>query len=138
MGWGEEVHVAEKRKLWLGWVAFAAVMMFMSGLFNAITGLTAVFSDEVYIGPHDGVLVLDLTAWGWVHVLLGTLMVATAAMLLFGAMWARLVTVVLVCLNMVTQLSVLPAYPFWGLLLIAVDILVVWTIIVHGDEIADA
>ena len=55
-----------------------------------------------------------------------------------GAMWARVVGTGVVMLNMVTQLIFLPAYPFWGLLIIALDVLVLWAIIVHGSEVKDA
>lgn len=123
--------------LWVGWIAFAGFMMVMTGLFNLISGLTAVFSDKVYIGgPRVGTLVLDVTGWGWVHVILGLVLVATGVALLMGQWWARAAAIGFVALNLITQMALLPAYPFWALLTIAVDILVVWAITVHGDELA--
>jgi hypothetical protein len=34
------------------------------------------------------------------------------------------------------QLSVHPYYPFWSLLIIAMDVFVIWAIAAHGREVA--
>ena len=70
-----------------------------------------------------------ITGWGGM---------ATGAALSSGATWARLVAVIVVVLNLVAQLVVMPAYPFWAMLIIAVDVLVIWAIIVHGEELTSA
>jgi hypothetical protein len=117
---------------WVGWIAFAAVMMMLSGFFNIIDGLSAVFSDKVFVA--GGALVLDLTAWGWWHTFLGVVLIAAGFGLLRGAFWANLTAIVVVVINAITQAIFLPAYPGWSLLVIAVDALVLWALIVHGDE----
>lgn len=121
--------------LWVGWIAFAAVMISLSGLFNAISGLAAVFSDDLFTVTPRGVLVLDVTGWGWVHLVLGVGLLATGVGTLLGSMVARMAALVLVALNMVSQLLLMPAYPFWSIVVIAMDILVIWAITVHGEEI---
>lgn len=123
---------------WVGWIAFGAVMMMMLGVLNAISGLAAIFNDALFVSSSRGVLVFNLTTWGWIHLILGLVVVATGFALMSGAMWARVVGTGVVMLNMVTQLIFLPAYPFWGLLIIALDVLVLWAIIVHGSEVKDA
>jgi hypothetical protein len=119
---------------WVGWVAFGAAMMMMLGIFNAINGLAAIFSDDIFVTGEQGALVLDLTAWGWIHLLLGLAVAGTGLALMTGATWARIVGATLVMINMVTQLAFLPAYPFWSILIITLDVLVLWAIIVHGEE----
>jgi len=119
---------------WVGWIAFAAAIMIMAGIFNAINGLAAIFEDQVFVAGAENVIVLDVTSWGWIHLILGAAVVATGVALMTGATWARVVGAVLVMLNMATQLVFLPAYPFWSTLIIALDILVLWAIIVHGSE----
>ena len=123
---------------WVGWVAFAAVMLMVTGLFNVITGFAGILEDEIYVTGARGALVFDVTAWGWIQFVLGIVMMATGAALSSGATWARLVAVVVVVLNLVAQLVVMPAYPFWAMLIIAVDVLVIWAIIVHGEELTSA
>jgi hypothetical protein len=122
---------------WVGWIAFGAVMMMMLGVLNAISGIAAIFNDAVFITGSRGAVIFDVTTWGWIHLILGLLVIGTGLALMTGAMWARVVGTGLVMLNMVTQLIFLPAYPFWGLLIIAVDVLVLWAIIVHGSEMKE-
>jgi hypothetical protein len=118
----------------VGWVAFAAVMMIIVGAFNALTGLVAVFTDDVYVAGARNIVVLDVTTWGWVHIALGIGLVVAGAFLAQGALWARIVATILVMINMFSQMMLLPAYPFWALVIIVVDVLVLWAIVVHGDE----
>jgi hypothetical protein len=120
---------------WVGWLWFAAAMMIMMGSFNAIAGLVALFEDQYYrIGPQ-GLLVFDLTQWGWILLVFGALAVAAGVALFSGALWARIVTVALASINMLAQMAFMPVQPVWALITIAVDVLVIWAVIVHGDEL---
>lgn len=123
-----------QRTGWVGWIAYAAVMMIILGAFNAVTGLTAIFSDDIYVRGANTVVVLDVGTWGWVHLVLGVAVAVTGFSLFKGALWATVVAILLVMLNMVTQMLMLPAYPFWSMLIIVVDALVLWALLVHGDE----
>lgn len=120
---------------WVGWIAFAATMLFIVGSFNIIDGLVALAKDEVFVNTDRTVLLFDLTTWGWIHLVLGILQVAVAAALLKGAVWGQLVAIVLVTLNAVAQLTFLGAYPLWATIVIAFDVVTLWALVVHGDEI---
>jgi hypothetical protein len=119
---------------WVGWIAFAAVMMMVAGFFNIIDGLAAVFSDDVFVRGSAGIVVLDLTAWGWWHAFWGLVLLAAGLALFQGAFWARLTAIAVVVVNAITQAIFLPAYPVWSVLIITVDALVLWALMVHGDE----
>ena len=119
---------------WVGWIAFAGMMMLMVGVFNIISGMAAVFNDEIFVTAGNLTVLLDVTTWGWVHIVLGLALVGTGLALASGQTWARVVGVVLVMVNMASQLVALPAYPWWAMIVIAVDVIVLWAIIVHGDE----
>lgn len=121
---------------WLGPIAFAAVMIAMAGLFNVISGSVALFSDDIFVVGPRGALVLNATGWGWVHLLFGIMLVATGVGVLMGALWAQLVAIVLVAVNMCSQLLLLPAYPLWSVVIIAVDALALWALMMHSDEVA--
>lgn len=124
---------------WAGWHGFAAVMLFIIGLFNAFDGLIAVLNDEILLGSGKRVtVVLDITQWGWVHIGLGLVLAAAGIALFFGKLWARVVAVIAVAVNMVTQMMNVPIYPFWSLLIIALDVLIIWALTVHGDAMANA
>jgi hypothetical protein len=120
---------------WMGWILFAATMMLMLGIFHAIQGLVALFRDEYYLVGKNGLtLHVDYTTWGWIHLVLGVLVAAAGAGLLVAQMWARIVGVVVALASAVLNIAFLAAYPVWSTIMIALDILVIWAITVHGRE----
>ncbi|MDF2710513.1 MAG: hypothetical protein K0R62_6165 [Nonomuraea muscovyensis] len=119
---------------WVGWVWFAGIMLILSGLFNAISGLYGIFYRAVYVQTAGSLLVFDVTGWGWIHLLLGLVLIATGIAVSIGQTWARVVAVVLVMLNALTQLIWISVNPWWSLAVIAVDVLVLYALIVHGRE----
>jgi hypothetical protein len=127
----------EPRSMWAGWMVFGGAMLVMLGFFNAIEGLTALFNDEYYLRSPQGLLVFDITGWGWVHLIVGVLAVVVGLGVFTGAGWARVCGAILCGFNALTQLVFLSAYPVWGILVIALDVLVIWALIVHGDEARD-
>jgi hypothetical protein len=122
---------------WVGWVVLASVLLCLAGVFNFMTGLVAVFSDKVYVQGDVANVVLDVTGWGWFHIIWGLVLFGTGMCLYAGQTWARILAIVVVAVNMITQLLEMPAYPLWSLVIFAVDLLIIWAIIVHGDEIKD-
>lgn len=130
-------HSPRPATWWLGPIAFAATMITLAGLFNLISGLSAIFSDRLFVVGAQGALVLNVTGWGWVHLLFGIMLVATGIGVLLGVLWAQLGAIVLVVVNMCSQLLLLPAYPLWSLVIIAVDAVVLWALMVHSPEVAD-
>lgn len=120
--------------LWVGWIWFAGVMMVMIGVFNVIEGLVALFNRVYYAVSPENLLVFNLSGWGWVHIVVGVLVLLTGITLFSGAGWARVVTVVLAALNAVAQLAFVPVYPVWSTIVIALCVVVIWAVVVHGDE----
>lgn len=112
----------------LGGVGFAATMMVVIGLFQVIAGLTAIFDDEFYVITQNYTFDLDVTAWGWIHLLLGIGLAVVGYFLFVGATWARWTAIVLVGISMFANFMWLPYYPLWALIIIALDVAVVWAI----------
>jgi hypothetical protein len=117
---------------WAGWILFAAMMMLMIGIFNALSGLAAIVENELFITGQDGALVVDMTTWGWVHLVLGAAVAAVGAFLMREAPWARYAAIGLLMVNIMTQMLALPAYPVWALVVITIDVLALWALVVHG------
>jgi hypothetical protein len=108
-------------------------MMVVIGVFNIVAGIAALVNDKVYA---NGVgLWLDLTQWGWVHVILGASVVAVGVGVINSSSWARMPAAVLLMVNMFTQMAFLPFYPFWSLVIMALDGVVLWAVVAHGEEI---
>lgn len=121
---------------WVGWVAFAAFMMVLAGTLDAVWGIVALVRDQVFVvGRHGNVIDLDYTAWGWINLIFGIVVLCAGLGLLKGSEWAAITAVTLAVVSVIDNLFVIPAYPIWAVVVIALDVLVIYAITVHGDEI---
>ncbi len=121
---------------WVGWIAFAGLMMILLGTFHAIQGLVALFQDEYFLVAKSGLVVhVDYTTWGWAHLILGIVIALAGISLFTGKVWARVLGVLIVMISAVVNIGFLAAYPIWSALMIAVDILIIWALTVHGSEL---
>lgn len=123
---------------WTGWAAFAGVIILISGIFTLLQGLVILLGPQASYVVADGSLFLfDLTGWGWWHIAVGALLTLTAFALFSGAVWARVVAVVLAVISAAGQLLVLPVQPWWSVIVIAIDVLVIYALTTHGHELAE-
>jgi len=121
---------------WTGWGVFAGVMLIIGGSIDLLFGLTAVVGpDSAYFLAQSGLFMIDVAGWGWWHLISGALLVLVGVFLIRGATWARIVAIILVGLNALGQLSLLSAQPWLSLALLAVDILIIYALTVHGREL---
>ena len=111
-----------------GLILFAAVMMFVGGGFQAIAGLAAIFENEFYTVTPNYVLEFDVSAWGWIHLLLGVIVIFAGYGLLSGQTWARVVGIVLASVSALVNFAFIPYYPFWSLTIIALDVFIIWAL----------
>ena len=125
------------RTRWTGWVVFAGIMMMLVGTLHALDGLVAIVKDQVYYTGANARLVVsvDYTTWGWVHLIVGVAVVLAGFAVMTGAMWARIVGICLACLSVVLNIAFLAAYPVWSITIIALDVLVIYALAVHGREL---
>ena len=98
------------------------------GAFHVITGLSAILNDEYFVQVRGYAFDLDLTAWGWIYLIFGLAMVATAVGLFRRAGWAEWVALFLVMLSALNNFFFIPYQPFWALLLIGLDVWVIWAL----------
>ena len=120
---------------WVGFIVFGGAMMVMLGVFHAISGLVAIFDDGYYLVTKSGLAVnVDYTAWGWTHLILGIVIALAGVGLFAGQTWARVVAVITAMISAVINLSFLAAHPFWSTIMIALDVLIIYAVTVHGRE----
>jgi hypothetical protein len=121
----------------VGFILFAAVMMIMAGVFQALQGLIGIFENEFYVPTRNYLFQFDATTWGWTHLLVGLLVAFAGWGLLSGRTWARVAAITLAVLSAIANFAFIPYYPFWSLLIITLDIFVIWAVAAHGGELRD-
>ena len=119
-----------------GFIMFAAIMMLLAGLFQALAGLVAIFENEFYVATRNYLFEFDATSWGWVHLLLGLVLAFAGYGLLSGKTWARVVALTLAVLSAIANFLFIPYYPFWALTIITLDVFVIWALAAHGRDVA--
>lgn len=119
---------------WASGVAtFGGAIMILAGAFQAATGLVALISNELFVETPRYVFRLDVTTWGWVHLLLGILVVLAGCAVLAGRTWGVVVGVIMAVVSAAANFAFIPYYPFWSLLIIALDVLVVWALLTYRE-----
>jgi hypothetical protein len=125
-----------------GWVlglsVFAGAMMIISGLFNAMEGLVALARNEIYVATPRYIFAFDVTTWGWIHVILGLVVLAAGFAVIVGKLWGRVVGITVAVLSMLANFAFVPYYPVWSLLIIALDVFVIWALCVYDRDAASA
>ncbi len=117
-----------------GWAVFAAVMLLILGGLDALYGLAAILNNEIVIVGGHGVIVADITTWGWITLILGLVLIGTGAGLLAGSSLARWAAVFIVALGAILQLPWFPAAPLWSILVIALSVIVIYQLTAHWDD----
>jgi hypothetical protein len=117
--------------LWM--IVFAVALLVTVGFFNLIDGIAAIANSHVFIANAHYVIG-DLRVWGWVVLILGTLQILAAIAVLAGNQAARWFAVVVIGLNAISQMFFIPAYPFWALMIIAVDVVALWGLCAYGSR----
>ena len=127
-------YYQSERTGWTGWITFAGVMMIISGGLNAFSGLVGIVNDEWVVWTNRGSVYLDITQWGWVHLIMGLVVLLSGFGVFSGNVLARFVGVAAVGLSLIANFMFLPAYPLWSMIIITMDVLVIWALTAHGSE----
>ena len=131
-------RAASRPSGWAGWVVFAGVVMITLGAFHVIDGLVALFEKGYYqVNSSHLVVHVNYSAWGGAHLALGVLFILVGFGVLVGQTWARVVGIALAVISAIINLAFLAAYPVWGVILIALDIVVIYALAMHGGEVKE-
>lgn len=110
----------------------AAALLFVAGLISLFQGIAALADNNVFFTvdtPNaDYIFSLNLTAWGWIHVVLGIIGIIVAAGLAVGSDWGRILAIAIACISIVAQFLWFPYYPGWAILIIVLDLIVIWAV----------
>jgi len=112
----------------VGGTVFAATVLMLVGIFQAIAGLVAIFDDNFYVVTRNYTFDLDTTAYGWIHLLIGIALVVVAYGLFARSPWAGVAAILIASLSAVSNFFFIPYYPAWSILMIALAIWVIWSL----------
>jgi amino acid transporter len=119
----------------IGWSVFAAYMLMMMGIFQALIGIAAIANDEVFAVGEDYVFKLDVTQWGWIQLIIGVIVFLSGLGIFSGNVLARTVGVFIAIGSAVSAFVYLPIQPVWSSILIAIAVTVIWALTAHGRDI---
>jgi len=112
----------------VGGVVFAATMLLIIGVFHAIAGLVAIIDDDFYVVGREYTFKLDTTAFGWIHLLMGLLLIGVGWGLFARRAWAGVAAILLAGLSAIASFFFIPYYPVWSVVVIALDVWVIWSL----------
>jgi hypothetical protein len=116
-----------------GWVTFGGYMFFVVGIFHVIDGIAALAKAHTFA---DNGLFASLRFWGVVLLIIGGLGIFAGYAVLMRQETGRVIGIILAGVGILAQLMFLSAYQTWGLIMVAMWIIVLYALIVHGDEFA--
>ncbi len=112
----------------VGGAMFAGVLMVMVGVFEMIAGLAAISNDDLFVKTENYVFNLDVSTWGWIHLILGLIVAGAGLAVIAGRIWGGLVAIGLATLVAIANFFWIPYYPFWSILTIALAVWVIWAL----------
>jgi hypothetical protein len=131
-----QTRVSETRStVAVGFTVFAGTMMIVIGILHAIQGIVAVANDTFYVVGQEWTFSLDVTTWGWAHLILGAVVALAGFFVFQGAVWARAIGVVVAAVSAIVNFAWLPYYPVWGIVVIVLDVFVIWALTAHGRDV---
>ena len=107
---------------------FAGIMLILGGGFEALQAIAAIVNDKYLVVLPNYVYAFDLTTWGWIHLLIGLVMLAVGFGLYAGALWAVIGGLAIAMLSALSNFFFIPYYPIWALLLIVLDVWIIWSL----------
>ena len=106
----------------------AGILLVTVGILQLLQGISAVVNDELFVSGVQYIYKFDFTGWGWIHILLGILLGLIGIALATGATWARMAAIAIASLSIIANFLWLPYYPWWSILIMALDVVVIWAV----------
>jgi hypothetical protein len=113
-------------------VMFAATLMIVGGILQVFQGISAIANDEFFVTLPNYVVTVDVTTWGWIHLVFGIVVVLGGFSLFSGKRAAAIFALVLAVLSAIANFGFIPYYPVWALFIIAVNVFIIWAVARSG------
>ena len=127
-----------ERTGWTGWIAFAGVIMIIGGSLNLFHGIVAAVNDDWAGFTNRENAFFDVSQWGWIHIIIGAVVLLAGIGVFSGNVLARTVGVIVAAISLVANFFYIPVFPLWALTIMVIDMLVIWALTAHGGEMRNA
>jgi hypothetical protein len=118
-----------------GWILFSGTMLILVGMFQGFEGFVALLNQHYYSVTHNGLVIkVDYTAWGWTHLVIGLIALATGLGVMAKKTWGRIVGFGLAILSALANMAFMKADPIWSCIVIALDVIIIWSLAVHWHD----
>lgn len=136
---GDDDPLAGKKEVtaWGGYILFAAGIMILIGIFTALMGSIALFDQSWFTTPPESLLAFNYHTWGVIHLVVGLFAIVAGIGVMSGRTWARVMAIIVVGVNALSQVAFTSAYPAWSIIVLALDIIAIYALTVHGGELAN-
>jgi hypothetical protein len=119
-----------------GWLLFAGIMVMIAGILNIIWGIAAIDKSKFFTANATYIL-SSLNTWGWIVLVIGVLEIIAAFSIWAGGQYGRWFGIMAAGANSIAALMTIPAYPFWGLCLFGIDLLIIYGLAAYGGQRRD-
>ncbi|CAM4525277.1 hypothetical protein NONI108955_43140 [Nocardia ninae] len=107
---------------------FAGVLILITGVLHLLTAVAAIAGRDIFVVTEDQVFLVDVSAWGWIHLVIAVLVLIAGFGIVTGKTWGYLAGIVMASVSILDNFLFAPIYPFWALVIIAIDVLVIWAL----------
>jgi hypothetical protein len=121
-------------------VYFAGILLILRGISQAFLGITALVNERyLFVTTNNNLVVTtnNINAWGWVDLAIGLLILAVGFSVLHGSTWARVIAVFFTGLSFLVNIAFIGVFPVWAIVGMLIDVIIIYALIVHGDEARD-
>jgi hypothetical protein len=119
-----------------GVVTFAGVLFIIAGLFTIYDGIIAIERpDQFYVG-ETVFTVTDFDSWGAGLIAYGGVQALVGIGVLGRWRLAQVVAIVIAAVSFIGTLAYFRHYPAWAVTVLVLDLIVIYSLTVHGDEFA--
>jgi hypothetical protein len=123
-----------------GWLTFSAVVLILAGIMRVIDAIWAFrYNGSIPDGLRGALLGHSLTTYGWIWLIIGVILIAAGTLVLGPsdrprAEVSRWTGIVAASLGAISAIFVVPYYPVWSLIYIAIAIMVIYGLSAHYGE----
>lgn len=126
-------HYSDDPDKGTGWLLFAGVMVMIAGFLNVIYGIAGI-GNAHWLEANTSYVFSNLKTWGWIVLIVGLAQLVAAFSIWAGNEYGRWIGIVSAGVNSIVMLMFIPAYPFGALAVFAIDVLVIYGLVVYGGR----